>query len=101
MNHHALPIDALLPAITTSLSNHPRLILEAPPGAGKTTQVPLALLDAPWLNGRSIILWNHAGSQHTMRHCSWPANAVKRSVGLSAITSGLKVKSLHAPAFTS
>ncbi len=56
MNHHALPIDALLPAITTSLSNHPRLILETPPGAGKTTQVPLALLDAPWLNGRSIIL---------------------------------------------
>ncbi|UIT36228.1 ATP-dependent helicase HrpB [Xylella fastidiosa subsp. morus] len=56
MNHHALPIDALLPAITTSLSNHPRLILEAPPGAGKTTQVPLALLDAPWLNGRSILL---------------------------------------------
>ncbi|HHW4680286.1 MAG TPA: ATP-dependent helicase HrpB, partial [Xylella taiwanensis] len=56
MNSHALPIAPLLPAITTSLSNHPRLILEAPPGAGKTTQVPLALLDAPWLDGRSIIL---------------------------------------------
>src|SRR3546814_5322309 len=35
---------------------HPRLVLEAPPGAGKTTQVPLALLDAPWLAGRKIVM---------------------------------------------
>ncbi len=33
-----------------------RLVLEAPPGAGKTTQVPLALLDAPWLAGRRILV---------------------------------------------
>ncbi len=31
-------------------------MLEAPPGAGKTTQVPLALLDAPWLAGRKILM---------------------------------------------
>ena len=31
-------------------------MLEAPPGAGKTTQVPLALLDAPWLQGRRIVM---------------------------------------------
>ena len=37
------PITPLLPAITASLTDHPRLVLEAPPGAGKTTQVPLAL----------------------------------------------------------
>src|SRR5690606_29727434 len=47
------PIEPLLPAIRDSLAVHPRLVLEAPPGAGKTTQVPLALLDAPWLRGRS------------------------------------------------
>ncbi|WP_394002879.1 ATP-dependent helicase HrpB [Luteimonas sp. WGS1318] len=52
----ALPIAALLPDILASLAAHPRLVLEAPPGAGKTTQVPLALLDAAWLNGRRIVM---------------------------------------------
>ncbi len=50
------PISALLPEIAAHLASHPRLVLEAPPGAGKTTQVPLALLDAPWLQGRKIIM---------------------------------------------
>lgn len=50
------PITPLLPQIQQHLAAHPRLVLEAPPGAGKTTQVPLALLDAPWLQGRRIIL---------------------------------------------
>ena len=50
------PIQSLLPAICASLQDHPRLVLEAPPGAGKTTQVPLALLDADWLRGRKIVM---------------------------------------------
>ncbi|MGN6729674.1 MAG: ATP-dependent helicase HrpB [Rhodanobacteraceae bacterium] len=50
------PITPLLPQIRASLREHPRLVLEAPPGAGKTTQVPPALLDEPWLQGRKIIL---------------------------------------------
>ena len=50
------PITPLLPDIVRSLSDHPRLVLEAPPGAGKTTQVPLALLDQPWLQGRKILM---------------------------------------------
>jgi ATP-dependent helicase HrpB len=50
------PISTLLPEIAAHLASHPRLVLEAPPGAGKTTQVPLALLDAPWLQGRKIIM---------------------------------------------
>ncbi|KRA45077.1 ATP-dependent helicase HrpB [Pseudoxanthomonas sp. Root630] len=52
----AFPITPLLPDIVRSLSDHPRLVLEAPPGAGKTTQVPLALLDEPWLQGRKIVV---------------------------------------------
>jgi ATP-dependent helicase HrpB len=52
----AFPISPLLPEILQHLAAHPRLVLEAPPGAGKTTQVPLALLDAPWLAGRKIIM---------------------------------------------
>src|SRR5688500_20264174 len=50
------PISALLPQVRASLAAHPRLVLEAPPGAGKTTQVPLALLDAEWLQGRKIVM---------------------------------------------
>ncbi len=51
------PIHAILPALRESLAAHPRLVLEAPPGAGKTTQVPLALLDAPWRgDGRILML---------------------------------------------
>src|ERR1700761_803715 len=41
-----LPIDPLLPEIVASLRAQPVLVLEAPPGAGKTTRVPRALLDA-------------------------------------------------------
>ena len=56
MNQPAYLIDDLLPQIRDSLAQHPRLVLEAPPGAGKTTQVPLALLDAEWLQGRRIVM---------------------------------------------
>ncbi len=52
----AFPIDPLLPRIRESLAGHPRLVLEAPPGAGKTTRVPPALLDAAWLGGRKIVM---------------------------------------------
>jgi len=51
-----LPIMAALPALIDALLNRTRVVLEAPPGAGKTTQVPLALVDAPWLAGRKILM---------------------------------------------
>ena len=50
-----LPIDPLLPDVVRSLSQHPSLVLEAPPGAGKTTRVPRALLDAE-PDGEIIVL---------------------------------------------
>ena len=56
MTAPAFPIDELLPQVRASLATHPRLVLEAPPGAGKTTQVPPALLDAPWLGGGRIVM---------------------------------------------
>jgi ATP-dependent helicase HrpB len=52
----AFPIHEILPELLSRLAAAPRLVLEAPPGAGKTTQVPLALLAAPWLQGRKILL---------------------------------------------
>jgi ATP-dependent helicase HrpB len=51
-----LPIDAVLPALADALAAGPAVVLEAPPGAGKTTRVPLALRDAPWLAGRIVLL---------------------------------------------
>ncbi|MFA0924111.1 ATP-dependent helicase HrpB [Xanthomonas fragariae] len=56
MTDVVFPISALLPQIRQTLADHSRLVLEAPPGAGKTTQVPLALLDASWLAGRKIVM---------------------------------------------
>jgi ATP-dependent helicase HrpB len=51
-----LPIDQVLPELRAALAGHSAAVLQAPPGAGKTTRVPLALLDEPWLAGRSIIM---------------------------------------------
>jgi ATP-dependent helicase HrpB len=52
----ALPIDAVLPALRAALAERHEAVLEAPPGAGKTTRVPLALLNESWLAGQSIIM---------------------------------------------
>ena len=51
-----LPVESILPEIRQRLGDHNRLILEAPPGAGKTTAVPLALLAEPWLRERRIVM---------------------------------------------
>lgn len=52
-----LPIDDALPALMAALAAGPCAVLVAPPGAGKTTRVPLALLDAPWRgDGRIVML---------------------------------------------
>ncbi|RBI84261.1 ATP-dependent helicase HrpB [Rhodosalinus halophilus] len=52
----ALPIDAALPDLLEALARDRRAVLEAPPGAGKTTRVPLALLEAGLAEGRIVML---------------------------------------------
>ncbi len=51
-----LPIDRILPAVAAALNDHTSAVVLAAPGAGKTTRIPLALLDAPWLAGKTILM---------------------------------------------
>ncbi|HCW90849.1 MAG TPA: ATP-dependent helicase HrpB, partial [Marinobacter sp.] len=51
-----LPIEAILPELKQILNQGTTALLQAPPGAGKTTRVPLALLDAPWRENRKILM---------------------------------------------
>jgi len=53
---NSLPIDEVLPALREALATRHEAVLEAPPGAGKTTRVPLALLHEPWLAGQTILM---------------------------------------------
>jgi ATP-dependent helicase HrpB len=51
-----LPIEDILPALKNVLGSGSSAVLQAPPGAGKTTRVPLALLDEPWLADSAIVM---------------------------------------------
>ena len=50
------PVDAIIPQLSAALANGPAALLVAEPGAGKTTRVPLKLLDAAWLKGQKIVM---------------------------------------------
>lgn len=52
----SLPIDAVLPTLFKALHDRNEVVLQAPPGAGKTTRVPLALLEQQWLAGQTIVM---------------------------------------------
>src|SRR5262247_3221424 len=51
-----LPIDAALPQLAATLAARNAAVLVAPPGAGKTTRVPLVLMREPWAAGKKIIV---------------------------------------------
>jgi ATP-dependent helicase HrpB len=51
-----LPINEALPALAQALTNRRRVLVEAPPGAGKSTIVPLFLRSSPWLDGQKILM---------------------------------------------
>ncbi|MBO6675424.1 MAG: ATP-dependent helicase HrpB [Rhizobiales bacterium] len=54
--HSPLPIDASIQAVRKALAAGGHVVLIAPPGAGKSTRLPLALVDEPWLAGKKIVL---------------------------------------------
>ncbi len=51
-----LPIDPVLPDVVAALTRAPSAVVLAAPGAGKTTRIPLALLEAPWLGSQRIVM---------------------------------------------
>lgn len=51
-----LPINAILPDVCHALDKDGACVVHAPPGSGKTTRLPLALMDEPWLCGRKILM---------------------------------------------
>jgi ATP-dependent helicase HrpB len=51
-----LPIDDVLAPLSAALADRTSAVLQAPPGAGKTTRVPLALLDEPWLSEQRVVM---------------------------------------------
>lgn len=56
MRRPPLPIDDVLPALCAALASGRRAVLQAPPGAGKTTAAPLALVHEPWAQGGRIVM---------------------------------------------
>lgn len=56
MTPMGLPVEDILESLKQQLSERHEVVLEAPPGAGKTTLVPLALMDEPWLKHRKILM---------------------------------------------
>jgi ATP-dependent helicase HrpB len=82
-----LPIDAVLAPLGAALAQARSAVLVAPPGAGKTTRVPLALLDAPWRgDGRIIVLEPRrlAARGAAMRMAQTLGEPLGQTVGLRA-----------------
>ena len=77
--HPTLPIDALIPEILASLRASPNLVIEAAPGAGKTTRVPTALLQ---FGGVLVIEPRRLAARMAARRVAFEMNeAVGETVG--------------------
>lgn len=107
-----LPITESIPQVRQLLSTHNTLILSTPPGAGKSTIVPLALLDEPWLQGRKIVMLEPrrlAASSIAHRMASLLGEKVGETVGyrvrfenqtssrtrIEVVTEGILTRMLH------
>lgn len=81
MPQQPLPIDDYIASILTSLAASPTLALVAPPGAGKTTRLPPALLGEPWLAGGRVLVSQprrvaaRAAAKRVAEECGWALGA--------------------------
>jgi ATP-dependent helicase HrpB len=108
-----LPIDDVLAPLRAALADRTNVVLQAPPGAGKTTRVPLALLDEPWLSGQRIVMLEPrrlAARAAARRMASQLDESVGATVGfrvrgetrvgprtrLEVVTEGVLTRMLHA-----
>ncbi|HEV7431562.1 MAG TPA: ATP-dependent helicase HrpB [Steroidobacteraceae bacterium] len=104
--------EALASALRAAFATHRDVVLRAPPGAGKSTLVPLALLDEPWLTGRKILLLEprRVAARAIARRMAWlrgePVGGtighrmrldtcVSRSTRIEVITEGVLARMLH------
>jgi ATP-dependent helicase HrpB len=79
-----LPINEALPALYNALITRPAVLLEAPPGAGKSTVVPIGLLHASWLKGQKILMLEPrriAARAVAMRMAALLGEPIGRTVG--------------------
>ena len=77
---HRLPIDDILPQLLSALNDHSAVVVQAPPGAGKTTRVPLALLKNPLLHNQTILMLEPRRLAAT-NAARWMASLVGEEVG--------------------
>ncbi|PCK09584.1 MAG: ATP-dependent helicase HrpB [Alteromonadaceae bacterium] len=90
-----LPISEVLDTLKNALRQHPDVVLEAPPGAGKTTVVPLALLNEPWLGQQQILMLEPrrmAARSAAQRMASLLGESVGQTVGYQ-----IRQESKHGP----
>src|SRR5579884_858294 len=103
-----LPIDAALGDLAVALRRGNTAVLVAPPGAGKTTRVPLALLEEPWAQGRKILVLEprRLAARAAAARMAWMlGESVGETVGLrvrfgSKVSRGTRVEVVTEGVFT-
>ncbi len=107
-----LPIDPLLPELAAALDRGERIVLEAPPGAGKTTRVPPSILGADWLGDNRIVMLEprrvaaRAAARriahelgepvgHTVGYRVRNDSAVSAATRIEVVTEGILTRMLH------